>query len=736
MQRPRSRHDDAPLSGAAVALTRRRFVQGAAGAGLALSLPAMRRPSVAPAAATFPASGNRAADYWAFADAVAPLLDGSWRPSRGYYALPGGGETSANADLLYVHAAAARAGHDGPARNDERARRLALRLLEDPPCRVPAAAARAAALARRPACPPQALPAADQTHDWGWGSTMGTTGGQHVVIDTAVVRALAMAHAARDRIGLTPEEAEHVREHVKAAAYNTFYFYPALRLSQINWPIEIYSAAAEVTGDGRLLRDDCRLQLSRFARALTHRVPPWRIPFTGPGYRFHYLPQSSDRHPVNLDSAEYATVVSQAVMFYAGARRAGMEALSPAEAATIRAWLERVLCGYWTHAGYLNWDTGLSFARWHQGKKHGLCIASLTAIALAGRLQPSEAYGRWAKHLFDRALALYAQAMRDGGGLPAAVAFDVTATRRGEGDAQLYAARMMRSAAQAAARGLGEQPSEAPPPLYAYDPDIGRLAVTTPHYNTAILAVNRGAVPYGGMEPARLFDADQRVAANIGGRPDASFGIVVTDLVTGRRTETQRGRLEPSLADPPLRLLRAPRGAGRLRAYPRHAYAGPFDTLEAEGWTTGQAVRIRSRHRFRSRYVESSWSLRPRSLRGRHSAHALFPSRAYATIVVVGRDGGRRPLAQGRVRLRDVAWFELTGPGGGYVIVPRGTVPDVRVHLLHPGPQSSAPHPGPTLAVELIRGGRLRRLDLTMRYAAVGRDEDAPSVALGLVAAP
>lgn len=717
---------------AAPVLTRRRFIQAAAGTGLALSAPGLQlREPVAVSSSP----GYLESDYRAFADAVAPLLDGCWSQARGHYAVPGGGETSLNADLLYVHAAAAHAGWNGAARNDERARRLALRLLEDPPCRVPAGAARAAALARTAACPPAASQAGDQTHDWGWGATMGSTGGQHVVIDTAVVRALAMAYVARRALGFTAEEADHVREHVRSAAYNTFYFFPALRLSQVNWPIEIYAAAADATGDERLLRDDCRLQLSRFARALTHAVPPWRIPFTGPGYRFHYLPQYSDRHPRNLDSAEYATIVSQAVMFYARAREAGMPALEPGEAAVIRAWLERVLCGYWTHAGYLNWDTGLSFARWHQGKKHGLCLTSLTAIALAGRLQPSERYGRWAKHMFDRALALYRRALVDDGGLPAAVAFGVTATERGEGDAELYAARMMRSAAQAAVRGLGRQRSEAPPPLYAYDPDIGRLAVTTPYYNTAILAVNRGAVPYGGMEPARLFDGDQRAAANIGGRPYASFGVVVTDA-TGRRTETQRGRLVPSLADPPLRLLRAPRGTHPTRAYPRHAYAGPFEALDAEGWTAGPTFRVRSRHRFRSTYIESTWSLRPRTTHGRHSAHALFPSCEGASVTVVGHDGRRRPLVQGRVELRDVAWFEAIGGDGGYVIVPRGRVPAVRVHLLHPPPQSSAPHPGPTLAIELVAGGRLPRMDLTMRYAPVPRSEDAATVARRLRSAP
>ena len=716
-------------------LTRRRFMHHAAGAGAALALPAflLERPQARAEAGTVAGTAAfREADYWAFADRVAPALDGYWRPSLRHYAVPGGGETSLNADLLYVHAAAARAGHRGPCRNDERARLLAGRLLDNPPCRVPVGAIAAAIAAGAP-CSERARGAGDQTHDWGWGATMGTTAGQHVVIDTAVVRALAMAYSARDAIGLTPAEATHIREHVRAAAYNAFYFYPALRLNQINWPIEIYAAAADVTGDERLLRNDCRAQLSRFARALTHTVAPWQIPFTGPGYRWHYLPQYSDRHPRNLDSAEYATIVSQAVMFYDRARAAGMPALDPSELATIRAWLDRVLCGYWTHAGYLNWDTGLSFARWHQGKKHGLCLPSLMAIALAKRLRPSAAHGRWAKQLFDRALQLYAGALEDRGELPPAVPFKVRATERGEGDAELYAARMLANAAQAATLGLGRLPAETPPPLYAYDPDIGRLAITTPYYNTAILAVNRGAVPYGGMEPARLFDSEQRVAANIGGRPYASFGVVVTDHATGRRTESQRGRARPDLRNPPLRLTRAPYGTRPTRAYPRHAYAGPFSAIDAEGWTAGPTVRIRSRHRFRAAYIESTWSLVPRSKSGRHSAHVLFPSwGSAATVTVVGHDGSRRRLRQGRIELKRVAWFELMGPDGGYVVVPRGDTPRAHVHLLHPAPQSTAPDPGPTLAVELLEGERLRRLDLTMRYAPARDAADAARVATRL----
>ena len=133
--------------------------------------------------------------------------------------------------------------------------------------------------------------------------------------------------------------------------------------------------------------------------------------------------------------------------------------------------------------------------------------------------------------------------------------------------------------------GLSRVPSEEPPPLYAYDPDIGRLAVTTPAYNTAIVAVNQGAFPYGGVELARLFDGDQRVAATIGGRPPAAFGVVLHNRRTGHETATQRGRLHPDLQHPPLRLVEAPRGAvAHPRRVPTPRVRGAVPPLGSRGF--------------------------------------------------------------------------------------------------------------------------------------------------------
>src|SRR5262249_8105745 len=145
----------------------------------------------------------------------------------------------------------------------------------------------------------------------------------------------------------------------------------------------------------------------------------------------------------------------------------------------LRAWVARVLCGYWTHAGYLNWDTGLGFKRWEQVKKPPLSQQALLAIALSPRFQPSPAYGRWAKYMFDRGLELIDRIVAERHGLPPTVMFGVTRTPSSASDSQLAVARLQANAAQACMLGLSRVRSEEPPPLYAYDPDIGRLAITT-----------------------------------------------------------------------------------------------------------------------------------------------------------------------------------------------------------------------------------------------------------------
>ena len=73
-------------------------------------------------------------DYLAFTDDVAARLAPAWSPTDGYYRSGSPAlDSRFNAAMLLVHATAARYGHVGAARDDERARRLAEVLTASPP---------------------------------------------------------------------------------------------------------------------------------------------------------------------------------------------------------------------------------------------------------------------------------------------------------------------------------------------------------------------------------------------------------------------------------------------------------------------------------------------------------------------------------------------------------------------------------------------------------------------------
>ena len=461
----------------------------------------------------------------------------------------------------------------------------------------------------------------------------------------------------------------------------------------------------------------------------------------GPGLRFHYIPGQPPTSRRNLDSTEYANIVFSFARHYEAARRAGMAPLEGTRLGLMRSWARRVLAGYWTHAGYLNWDSGLGFNRWHQAKKLGLAQQALIGLATAPSLQPSPAYGRWAKWLLDRGLAFYDRQAERHGGLAPGVFFGVKVVPQGDGARQLAAARVQANAARAILAGLGGAAAEAPPALYAYDPDTGRLAVTTRAYNTAIVPVNHGAFPYGGIELARLFDAEQEVAAGVGGRPPAAFGLLVRDISGRRLLATQSGagrRTDPRVT--PLRLTRAPAGVAATAATrSRRAYAGPFRDLRATGVVRGASFAARASHRFTAGWIESSWIARRRAGRARVSTDALFPSwGARGRPVAVLTDGRRVGVGARRRSLAGVAYFEIDSVHSGYVVVPLRAPRGATFHALATSPQGSAPTPGRTLAVQIARASRAAGVGFAVRLAPA-RPATADAVARSLgarVAAP
>ena len=643
------------------------------------------------AAPAAPAVSFDDATYWAFADRMQQRLEGTWDGERGHYR-PGGGGTdlSVNAEMLLTHSVAALEGHTGASRQDARARAIAKRLVSAPAFReTPIRSSR-------------------HGHAPGWGNSLQGGSEQHLVYDAGVMDALAFAYRARRALDLPEQTVEMIRDRVRRVAAGAYWRWPALKLNQMNWHILVFAADATVNGNDAALATGTRNHLARFLARAGENL--------GPGLRFKYLPHERPTHPMNVDSAEYANIVLSFSRFYDQARAAGMPAPAASRLRLLRAWVRRAITGYWTHAGYLNWDSGLGFERWHQAKKMGLVQQALIGVAATPALQPGAAYGRYAKSMLDSGFDLYDRwAARAADGLAPAVGFGVDVVPQSTGSARLGASRIQANAARAVAAGLGRMRAEEPPALYAFDPDIGRLAVTTPAYNTAIMAVNQRAFPYGGIEMARLFDGRQDVAGGIGGTPPASFGVWVRDVSGRRLLGSQIGRAAVSAGTTPLRLIRAPKGVtARASSAVRHAYAGVFRDLRARGTAVGGGFRITTTHRFTPGFVDTSWRVEGGSRRA--STDVLFPSTgAGAAVTAVLRDGRRVRVGSRRIALARVTRFEIQSARSGYTVTPLRRPRGATAHVIRPGRQSSAPDPGPTLGIQLTRAARVRQVALAAR---------------------
>ncbi len=662
---------------------------------LAVCLAALALLAAHPAAArAVPAPPLTDADYFAVSDAIVTALEPAWSEREGAYSTAGWSTTIGNAALLTVFATAAAQGHAGPSRNDARARRLVTLLTGEPPFFTAAAP-----------------PVADKMfHTPGWTENLG---GRYLSMDKSVdpkvAEALALAWGARDALGLDRATADTIVAEVDAVARTPFFRYPNVRLNQINWNAELYALDATLTGDPELLRTDYRAHLHAFTGGFVTPQLPGGSTNVGPSYRFTYQSNRAGTLARNLDSPEYASMTLHVLGFYEQALGAGMAPLPAADLRLLRGWTQRVLYGYWTHAGFLNWDTGWGYGRWMKGKTWAYAQQGLLAIATAPRFTRRPQEAAWAKWTFDRGLALYAH-LGEGTAAPWLPSGELFGIRSADAaPTPMFAARTAANAARAVTLGLGRMPAAEPPPFYAYDADIGRLAVSTASYSTAILAVNRGKVPYGGIDLARLYDADGDPVGGTGGRAPLAFGVAVER--NGRSLlETQRA-LHTDPDRPPLTLTRSPQGrVTRQRVLATQPDAGPFGDLAVQGTRRANGVRVTSAYRFEPARIEARWRIAgPR--RSRRSAPlrptVRFPSTGPAVRTTLVLASGRRVALTGtdRATLRGVAAIELRGPAGGYTARLRGRWRGTAALVTAPV-QRANPAAGPTVALQLAPLGR------------------------------
>jgi hypothetical protein len=265
--------------------------------------------------------------------------------------------------------------------------------------------------------------------------------------------------------------------------------------------------------------------------------------------------------------------------------------------------------------------------------------------------------------------------------------------------------------------GLGALPEGDPPPFYAFDPDVGRLAVSTPAYATAIVPVNRGAFPYGGIELARLFDRDGDPLTGVGGTAPSGAGTQVHDA-GGRLVLASQIGLAHDPRRPPLALVRSPEGAVmRADAAPGSVNAGPFGDLEAVGRRSSRDLVLTTRHRFTPRAIEETWTVRRRSGRRWYRVSVMLPSSGSdATVEAVLHDG--RVVAVlpgvGSVAVQAVRRFQVRSHDGAYAVVPL-SAPRGRARAIAMEPQPTEPAPGPALELDLAAGRRFDRRALQVR---------------------
>ena len=624
----------------------------------------------APARAADPPAPLQAAGYWAVADTLAADLDASWDEGAGAFReSPKGLPTHINVAMLLTYSLAARAGRVGPARHDERVVRIIARLVRAP-------AFRSASKAR-----------AAQGHAPGWRADLANTGSaQHVSTDARVVEALAAAYVSAPQLALDAGTLRLIRSRVCDVARSRFFAKP--RLNQVNWMADTYAACDRVGGGSDLLRGAYRTWLSWFLGHARTRTAPRGSPNLNAGLGLHYLPQRSNRATANqTPPSEYDNILLTVLGSYDFAVEHGMRPLPRSLVNVARRWQTRVLYGDWTHAGYLNWDTGLGFDRWHLRRYWGWAAEGLITIATTRRLRASRAVAGQAKQTLDAALRLYLRFRSDPVSGSAATSFDIVSTASSPvGDRLLVPARFAAIAARAATAGMGA--AAATPTasaVYGYDPDVSRLAVSTRRYSAAIVAPSP-LVGNGGAELSRFYDSTgQPVSGTGGGGPSlTAFGLRVE---RGGRVlaETQPGQAWPA-APAPLHAGAAP-GGGRFTALRTAAtVAGPG------------AVRVRVEHAFevdgvRVRHLIFQASGTTATLR--------FPAYGAAEFTSSGGAGPEIPIPPTGLPTGQTLHVKLLS-GRGYTIVFTRPLPaGSHVRVVAARRARSAPRTVRTMLVEL-----------------------------------
>jgi len=245
------------------------------------------------------------------------------------------------------------------------------------------------------------------------------------------------------------------------------------------------------------------------------------------GLGFMYGPEFASGVWPNLSSStEYGNIAYSGLDDYDDMVAHGMPRLSAEEEQVLKDWGARMMYGEWTHSGYTNWDTGLGFLRWHLMRYWAWSMDGLESLASQKLLSWNQSSQSWAVWVLDRSLELYNR-WAPRGALPG-YQFNIPGSFSSypEDDGLLNAARFAVLAAGAARSDLPQVAATQPPGMWAHDPDIRRLVVSTPAYSAGLLKPmpEQG---YGGIELTRFVDNSGHPLSGVGGNLQAALGLTI-----------------------------------------------------------------------------------------------------------------------------------------------------------------------------------------------------------------
>ncbi|MGE4427733.1 MAG: hypothetical protein AB7G37_14880 [Solirubrobacteraceae bacterium] len=614
-------------------------------------------------------------DLWSVADAVSTAVDPQWNPTTGAYEINGSPRARLNAEMLIAHATAAAAGRSRASARTDRIAPL-VRLLTQ----------RMYLATLDGHITPVVEPGRSVTqHAPGFADAAGNPATMHQGLDAVAMRALAAAWRARDAANLSPQVRELIRTRVTAVATSPFWRYPSRLLNQINWNADVYAAYHTVTGDPTLLREDYRRQLIWFADHARRNAYAGGAPNLASGLGFHYLPQRPRSNQANtLDTAEYASITHGALAYYDQAVAAGMELPPAATRSLLRRWTQRIAYGNWTASGYLNWDSGRGVQRLHLTQYWLLALrgfaAGLGGSDSAGFLTDQR---ETARGLVREAVQLYQRRAADAGSavLPAtAFGFSGSALVSEGFDGLTGTARFAATLSELADDGLGADAGgvSALPTAVAHDQTLGRLAVTTSRYSSAILKPFK-RLRNGGLEPDRIIDAAGRPLTGVGGSENGSLGLRLSSR--GRTlVETQPGR--PRSKQSSLRVPKATKDSSRLLR----------GALSVSGTDAAEGIDVTVRHAISRTGIKTTYTIVNRRTK-KVTADLRVPTYGPG-------DGGTWSIGDRVSRSSLQRTQRITAPSGGtFRLRFRGLPRTAKGRVIRAAGRRIGPKPGPQLRV-------------------------------------